>query len=82
MTFHSDAETRHELLLARPITRADLAAAFGPDIVFGSPPTAATSPSSTHSTPSASAAGPLPTSPGPQRSGTGSCGEMRRCGRR
>lgn len=38
MTFHSDAETRHELLLARPITRADLAAAFGPDIVFGESP--------------------------------------------
>lgn len=38
MTFYPEAETRHELRLARPITRADLTAAFGPDIVFEESP--------------------------------------------
>ena len=38
MTFYPEAETRHELRLARPIARADLVAAFGPDIVFGESP--------------------------------------------
>ena len=38
MTFYPEAETRHELRLARPIARADLVAAFGPGIVFGESP--------------------------------------------
>ncbi|MCZ0857762.1 hypothetical protein [Actinomyces israelii] len=82
MTFHSDAETRHELLLARPITRADLAAAFGPDIVFGESPDGGDF-TFFHPFHSIRIRRRPPTDiPGPQRSGTGSCGGMRRCGRR